>query len=420
MHESRLELDDDGRVLDAPGEPLDLVADPEPRYRVRLPRGTGAVALAALLSLGAWFALRPPPEPPLAASVESVGLAPAATLDDPLVALYRVDPAAARTSVDVLGLVGPGVRASTAYADPAGRGVRIVVVPDCDAAPSGPSAYALDLAVTSDAGATASGRLPLAEGGMDWSAAIEDRCWRRATAAGLSLVSVSAEPDIGRGMVRVQALLRNGTGRDLSLSALDVADIASIETAPVAGLPASGQATVQARVSGRCGTAGSPPSLSWAVGPAGSPPQLTLTTPLTSADQREIAQAMGVLCSSPPPTTVSVVSVRALPGDPLVTWVGGAALEVRLRVSSGAIAVALGSDPSGATADARRAFSYETVTGPVQDAEVTVRWDVPCVVAPNRSLPVVARTQRLAFASSVQLTGEAVDRAVSQACGLGA
>ena len=417
MHESRLELDDDGRVLDAPAAPLDLVADAEPRHRLRLPRGTGIVALALLVALGAWFALRPPPEPPLAASVEGVGISPSTTLDDPVVALYRIDPSA-RTSVEVLGLSGPGVRASTAYADPDGRGVRIAVVPDCDAATTQDGAYALDLAVTSDAGATTQGRLPLADGPVDWSGAIEDRCWRRATAAGLSLVSVRAEPDIDRGMVRVQAVLRNGTGRDLSLSALDVADIASIETAPVSDLPAAGQAEVQARVSGRCGTAGSPPSLSWAVGPSDGPPRLTLTTPLTPADQRQIAQAMGVLCSSPPPTTVTVVSVDAVPGDPLVTWIGGSAVDVRLRVSTGAIAIELGSDPTGATADARRSFSYETVTGPVQDAEVTVRWNVPCIVAPNRTLPVLARTQRLAFTSSVQLTGADVDAAVSEACGL--
>lgn len=419
MRESRLELDDDGRVLDAPAEPLDLVADTEPRHRLRLPRGTGIVALALLVALGAWFALRPPPEPPLAASVDGVGIAPASGLDDPLVALYRVDPSEPRTSVEVLGLVGPGVRASTAYADPAAQGVRIAVVPDCDAAPTSGGSYAVDLAVTNDAGATAQGLLPLADGPVDWSAAIEDRCWRRATSAGLSLVSVRAAPDIGRGLVSVQAVLRNSTGRDLSLRALDVADIANIETAPVSDLPATGQTEVQARVSGRCGTAGSPPSLSWAVGPAGAASPLTLITPLAPADQREIARAMGVLCSSPPPTTVTVESVRAVPGDPQVTWVGGAVVEVRLRVSTAAASIGLGSDPTGATADGRRSFSYETVAGPVQDAEVTVRWNVPCVVAPDRSLPVLARTQRLAFASSVQLTGGVVDTAVSEACGLG-
>ena len=349
--------------------------------------------------------------------MEAVGIAPAATLDDPVVALYRVDPGAARTSVEVLGLVGPGVRASTAYADPAGRGVRVAVVPDCDTASVSTAAYALDLEVTSDAGATASGLLPLADGPVDWSAAIEDRCWRRATAAGLSLVSVSAAPDIGRGLVRVQALLRNGTGRALSLSALDVADVATLETAPVADLRADGEAAAEARVTGRCGTAGSPPSLSWAVGPQGAPPQLTLTTPLAPAAQRAIAQAMGVLCSSPPPTTVAVVDARAVPGSDVALRAGGAAVDLTLRVSTGGVSVALGSDPAGATSDSRRAFSYVELPGPVQDAEVTLRWEVPCVVAPNRSLPVLARTQRLAFASAVQLTGGLVDEAVSEACG---
>lgn len=417
MHESRLELDDDGRVVDAPAEPLDLVADAEPRARrVRLPRGTGAAALAVLVALGLWFALRPPPEPPVAASVEGIGISPSTSLDDPVVALYRVDPTAARTSVTVLGLVGPGVRASTAYADPAGRGVRIAVVPDCYAAPSGPATYALDLEVTSDVGASAQGRLPLADGPVDWSGTIEDRCWRRATAAGVSLVSVSAEPDIARGLVRVQALLRNASGRDLSLSALDVADVATLETAPVAELRSGASASVAARVTGRCGTAGSPPSLAWSVGPLGDPPRTTVTTPLDEDQRRAIARAMGVLCSSPPPTAATVVDARAVPGSDVDLRAGGAAIDVTLRVSTGGVSIALGSNPAGATSDSRRAFAYEVLAGPVQDAEVTVRWEVPCTAPPDRSLPVVTRTQRLAFSSAVRLEGPLVESALARAC----
>jgi len=415
MRESRLELDDDGRVVDAPHEPVDLVSD-VPSRRAALPRGTGPVVLVLLVALAAWLSLRPEPAPAVAADVTAVGLLPAGDDDAPVVALYRVDPAAARTTVQVHGLVGPGVRASSAYADPAGRGLRVAVVPDCAAPPPEGSAYGLDLTVTSAGGGTAQGVVPAAAGPVDWAAAMVERCWRRTTAAGVALAGLTAEPDLARGLVRVEAVLRNGTGGGLAVSALDVADVSTLETAPVSSLAAASRAAVQARVTGRCGTAGSPPSLSWAVGPQGAPPRLTVTTPLTPEQQRTIAQAMGVLCSSPPATSVAVVSAR--PAPPAATAAGerGAAVDLRLRVTSGAILVALGDDPSGATADARRAFSYAVLQGPVRDGEAVVRWQLSCDASPATALPLETRTQRLSFRSSVPLTGAVAQAAVREAC----
>ncbi|MGD9955044.1 MAG: hypothetical protein AB7O74_03340 [Candidatus Nanopelagicales bacterium] len=414
MHESRLELDDDGRVLDAPSEPVDLVADP-PSQRRRLPRGTGPVVLVALVALAAWMSLRPEPAPALAAEVAAVGLVPAVDIDGPVVALYRVEPAAARTTVQVQGLVGPGVRASSAYADPAGRGLRVAVMPDCAALPPEGSAYGLGLTVTGAGGGTARGVVPAA-GTVDWAAAIAERCWRRTTAAGLTLAGLTAEPDLARGIVRVSATLRNGTPNLVEVSALDVADVSTLEMAPASTLAAASRAAVQSRVTGRCGTAGSPPSLSWAVGPAGAPPQLTVTTPLSQEQQRTIARAMGVLCSSPPATSVAVVSAAPAPAAATATGERGAAVDLRLRVTSGAILVALGDDPSGATADARRAFSYAVLHGPVRDGEAVVRWQLSCEAPPAAALPLETRTQRLSFRSSVPLTGAVAQAAVREAC----
>ena len=418
MRESRLELDDDGRVVE--GEhalaPVDLVQAATPSARVRLPRRTGAVALGALVLLAAWFVLRPAPAPALAATVSGVGLAPPLADGDPLVALYRVAPKGGADSVEVLGLVGPGVRASSAHPDPGGRGTRIAVVPDCLGSPSVGS-FSLELRVSSAAGATTEGLLPLTDPAVDWAAAIADRCWTESTRAGISLVGLSASPDIERGLVRVSATLRNDTPRDLGISAVDVADVATLEAAPAAPLPASASTTASARITGRCGTAASPPSLSWAVGPEGESPRLTLTTPLTADQRLSVAQAMDVLCSSPPPTTVELVS--ATPATPPAgdIGLGGAAIDLRFRVSTGGVLVALGDDPAGATADARRAFGYAVVTGPVEDAEATVRWDVVCYAQRPRSLSVETRTQRLSFRSVVVLTQPGVTAALDRACG---
>ena len=414
MHEGRLELDDDGRVLDAPSAPVDLVADPPPARR-RLPRATGPAVLVALVALAAWMSLRPEPAPAVAAEVAAVGLVPAVDIDGPVVALYRVEPAAARTTVQVQGLVGPGIRASSAYAEPAGRGLRVAVVPDCSALPPAGSAYGLGLTVTGPGGATARGAVPTA-GTVDWAAAIAERCWRRTASAGLTLAGVTAEPDLARGIVRVSATLRNGTSDLLAVSALDVADVSTLEMAPVSSLAAASRAAVESRVTGRCGTAGSPPSLSWAVGPAGAPPRLTVTTPLSREQQRTIARAMGVLCSSPPTTSVAVVSAAPAPAAATATGERGAAVDLRLRVTSGAVLVALGDDPSGATADARRAFSYAVLQGPVRDGEAVVRWQLTCDAPPTSAMPLETRTQRLSFRSSVPLTGAVALAAVREAC----
>lgn len=418
MSDSRLELDDDGRVVggDHAVAPVDLVQAAEPSARVRIPRGSGVVALGALVLLAAWFALRPAPAPVLAATVSGVGLSPVLTDGDPLVALYRVAPAEPSSTVEVLGLVGPGVRASSARADPDGRGTRIAVVPDCLAS-SPVGSFSIALRVRSSAGASTEGLLPLTDPAIDWAAAIENRCWTESTRAGISLVGLSASPDISRGLVRVSATLRNGTARDLVISAVDVADVATLEAAPASTLAASATTTASARLTGRCGTAGSPTSLSWAVGPEGGSPLLTLTTPLSPDERRSITQAMAVLCSSPPPTAVELVSAAAARPGAIDVGIGGAAIDLRFRVSTGGVLVGLGDDPAGSTADARRAFGYAVVTGPVQDAEVTVRWDIVCNAVRSRSLPVETRTQRLSFRSVVLLTEPAVTAAITAACG---
>jgi hypothetical protein len=418
MSESRLELDDDGRVVGGDGavQPLDLVLAAEQSGRVRLPRRTGAIALGALALLALWFTLRPAPPPAVAATVSGVGLFPAVRDGDPLVALYRVAPPDGSGTVEVFGLVGPGVRASSTHADPDGRGTRIAVVPDClDPAP--PGSFSLAVRVSSPAGTATEGLLPLTDPGIDWAAAIEDRCWTESTRAGISLVGLRASADISRGLVRISATLRNDTARDLAISAVDVADVATLEAAPASTLSATASTTAAARVTARCGTASSPPSLSWAVGPAGETPRLTLMTPLAAPERRSIAQSMAVLCSSPPPTSVHLVSATAVPSSGIDAALGGAAIDLRFRVSTGGVLVGLGDDPAGSTADARRAFGYAVVTGPVKGTEVTVRWDVVCSASRTRSLPVETRTQRLAFQSAVPLTGPAVTRALTAACG---
>jgi hypothetical protein len=140
-------------------------------------------------------------------------------------------------------------------------------------------------------------------------------------------------------------------------------------------------------------------------------------TPLAAPERRSIAQSMAVLCSSPPPTSVHLVSATAVPSSGIDAALGGAAIDLRFRVSTGGVLVGLGDDPAGSTADARRAFGYAVVTGPVKGTEVTVRWDVVCSASRTRSLPVETRTQRLAFQSAVPLTGPAVTRALTAACG---
>jgi len=158
--DGRLELDDLGSVIDhastlAPSAPDDLLeGNDAPTWGERLEaRGitpwlrrhrvvlaVGAVTVVAVGALGsAWTRSQPPPvDPTIRATVAdalSDGLAtqvPGVVYDGYTAVAVQVQPAAGE-AITVLGIIGPGIRASRAVPDPAGAGVDdVFLAPGCD------------------------------------------------------------------------------------------------------------------------------------------------------------------------------------------------------------------------------------------------------------------------------------------------
>ncbi len=454
--DGRLELDDDGRVLDdGPPHPApDVLADPlrpkgsgplasylagswVARRRPAVTRivagGTALVALAVTVSV----ARGEPTAPDLDARVTGIALVTEADgpgADGVLVGTYRVTPADPRTTVTVDGVVGPGIRASGSRGRAGGDGDdrAVAALPDCADPRSldGPaSGYALDTTRTGPGGRAVRERIPVPGGIVDWGSAVRRACW---AAAGRDLVPVSLATRVaadGR-RVTLDVGLRNGMGRDVEVHAVDVADVATLDAAD-AGVVATGATrtlrvrvpvTDCARADGAPGSmaarSGVPASLPWAVGPVGDAPVAVVAVPLTPAQVAAAARAVRAACGSGPSLVVRVLDARPAPRDQVASDLSGAALVVRLDLGSDATRLVLGEDTTGLTADARVAFPQQQVSLRDRRASVALTWNAPCppTGSPPPALPVLLVAEGRRYTRAVSLSGDRLARAYARAC----
>jgi hypothetical protein len=419
--------------LDRPGSPPPAgPAGTATRARAR----AAALALAAVAVLAVGLVALPRAQPAvvevrrlsadvLPGDVPSVvaGAGPGATLTVSLEVTTRP----AGTAADVTGLIGPGVvgsRVLTAGTDPAARSVQVSL--DCRfylaGAPVGD--LSLDLRTTDTSGHRARARKALAGSARSVGPVARRACWTATAAAGIAADRLTARAGDGR-RVDVSVELRNRTGRDVTVTAVDVTDG---DTRPGAGarVLADGtqeRLTVRLPVE-RCSLPVAddavPSSLVWAVGPAGGEP-VTFAVRLDAEQQRTLRSAVRDVCGDPPSLDLHLVSARVL-DDPLVVDPRGRSVLLRLRVGPGPRRILeLGDHTGGLTADARPAFTGATAQVGAAPADTELVWHTRCggrIWPPSGAvvLPVRTTVRGLTYAWSVPLDGRMLGDALRPSC----
>jgi hypothetical protein len=454
MVTGRLDLDDDGKVVDdgVPAPPADLLDDglPAPRRpaesvrraAARHPLATGVVAVVTVLmvALGAVVATRPaPPVPITGLALTPVPLthllaSPESLARQGLVgAAYDVVGPTGSQPAQVRGIVGPGIRASSARSAGAtltpAREFLVTAIPDC-ADPAvldpGPADYRLDVSRTDDQGRTQTARVDVPDAAAAWLAPLRTQCWSVLARAGLTLRGVTAAVDRHHTTVLVTAELANGLGRPATVTAVDVADVSTIDPADTADLPVGATAHLRVRIPvTQCGSgsrAAAPAvvtSVGWAVGPVGGDPAAVVATPLTPAEQAVVAGAVEQLCGAAPVAQVHVVSVSTEPVNPFLADDRGVSLALRASVATTADDVLAGDDPAALTSDARPVFTAEDAT--VRDGSVMLAlvWNARCPASPVAAprLPMRLRAGGLTYVTSTVLRDPVLARGYAAACG---
>ncbi|WP_088282122.1 hypothetical protein [Kineosporia sp. A_224] len=380
-----------------------------------LPRAEPAVVEVRRLSA----AVLPGDVPPVVA-----GAVPGATLT----VSVSVGTRPAGTTAVVTGLLGPGVvgsRVLTAGADPAARAVQVSL--DCRPYLAGAPAGDLRLVLrtTDTAGHRATVRQTVDGSARSVGPVARQACWSAAAGAGLTVDRVTADPGDGR-RVDAVVVLRNGTGRDVTVTAADVADVDTLPAAGTRVLAAGAQAGLTVRLPvARCTSPvpddAAPASLAWAVGPAGGAPVAFADVRLDARQQATLRSAVGRLCGEPPAVAVDLVSARVL-DDPLVVDPRGRSVLLRLRVAPGERRlVELGDHTGGLTADARPAFTGATAQVGRAPVVAELVWHTRCGGRPWPPsgavvLPVRTTVGGRTYAWSVPLDGQVLGAALRPSC----
>ncbi|WP_088313519.1 hypothetical protein [Kineosporia sp. R_H_3] len=428
-------MSDDWLVdLDRPGSPpAGGPAGPATRPRAR----AAALALAAVAVLAVGLVALPRAEPAvvevrrlsaavLAGDVPSVGsgAAPAATLT----VSVEVGTRPAGTTAVVTGLVGPGVvdsRVVPAGTDPAARAVQVSL--DCRTyladAPAGD--LSLVLRTTDTSGHRGTARQAVDGSARSVGPVARRACWSAAAGAGLVVERVTARPGDGR-RVDAVVVLRNGIGRDVTVTAVHPSDVDPPPDAHPLALAAGARAGLTVRLPvARCTTPVAddavPASLVWAVGPAGGDPVTVADVRLDARQQETLRSAVGRSCGEPPAVEVDLVSAEVL-DDPLIVDPRGRSVLLRLRVAPGQRRlVELGDHTGGLTADARPTFTGATAQVGSAPVVAELVWHTRCGGRPWPPsgavvLPVRTTVRGLTYAWSVPLDGQVLGAALRPSC----
>ncbi len=277
--DGRLELDELGSVIDhasslGPTAPEDvLTGDERPTLRERLESSgvapwvgrhalalgiTAAVAVAvAVLGIG-WARSQPPPlDPAIAAEVSDAtadGTAqqvPGTTYDGSLSLALRIQKGNDSDTIDVLGIAGPGIRASTAVPDLSATAAGVVdvfLVPGCDDPHSFTATFAdyhLRARRTDGYGRVTVGELtlpsPVAAQLADTSA---QNCFQTRVGESVTVTEVALRTDVARRVVHADITLHNGLEQNLRIEGVSSTSTAVEPTVEQTDL-LSGESAVQ-------------------------------------------------------------------------------------------------------------------------------------------------------------------------------
>ena len=394
-----------------------------------------ALALAAVAALAVGLVALPRAEPVvvgvgrLSADVRPGGVPPAVTGTGPgatLTLSVDVTTRPAGTSAVVTGLAGPGVVGSRVLTAGPGPGRSVQVSLDCRpylaGAPVGD--LGLELRTTDTAGHRTTVRQPLAGSARSVGPVARRACWAATAGAGLVVDRLTARP--GDGRVDAVVHLRNRTGRDVAVTAVDIADVDTLPDADSRVLAPGAQERLAVRLPvDRCTSPVAddtvPASLVWAVGPGGADPVAFAAVRLDARQQETLRAAVGRLCGTPPAVDVDLVAATVL-DDPLVVDPRGRSVLLRLRVGPGQRRLLeLGDHTGGLTADARPAFTGATARVGGAPAVAELVWHTRCGGRPWPPsgavvLPVRTTVRGITYAWSVPLDGRVLGDALRPSC----
>jgi hypothetical protein len=435
----RLELDDDGRALDAPDADRVVESAQESPSRAGrvldavLSGGSGSSTTARLLAgaglagvLAVALVISTRTSAPAPSSADVLGVSAheesraQASAVPRILATYAVRGRPGSAQTWIVGVRGDIV-AQAVETRSRGGTQSFLVDPRCDRllAPEGDPSYQLLLATGLGPGAPTT-TVTGFEGADALTSAAVRACWGSTASRGLRPVSVAARPGAGP-WTALDVVLRNGTAVAMSITAVDVANVDTLSMADSRVVEPGAEATVRVRLPiARC-TSGMPsPSrtvLTWSVGPPDDAPTAFAATTLTPAQSAIIAAAARARCATAPTVSVELLAASsardARSGDER-----GLSVALRLRVTTDAqTVVLLGADPRGLTSDARPVFTGTTVAPGARPRAAELVWHTRC--DPSRvdvTLPVSTTVDGLTYAWSVPLTGASLEAVRTAAC----
>jgi hypothetical protein len=432
--DGRLELDDLGSVMDhasslAPSAADDLLeGNDAPTWherlesrgitpwlrRHRLVLAVGAVAVVAVGAVGtALVRSQPPPvDPTITATVAdalSNGLAtqiPGGTYDGFTAVAVKVEPRAGE-AITVLGITGPGIRASRAVrgATEADDGVEdVFLAPGCDDPRSFIATfddYRLQVRRTDTYGRTTAGTLalPSAIAAQLADSAVEN-CFRARVTEVVTVSAIDIRPDVARRTITAGVTIRNGLDRDLLVQGVSSGSTVLDSFADPADLVAGADTTQQVRLtlvdcgpqqdvitqpSSDASSAQGPVDLNFYVTPLGGGPSgADLTLAWSAADRARIVAATRAMCAGGPGATARVLSASPAPAavSQAYGFTGpndGVVLRMRVEVTSSApVLLTDGSYPYSAQITGPRTVSTVSSVPRGGRSVVTVDWAAQC------------------------------------------
>lgn len=237
--DGRLDLDDLGSVIERASsidEPADVVGE-EPRrtwgerleaagispwvrrHRIALAAGTAAVVVVGV-GATAWLRAQPPPwhaadVSVIAATLDTdYGVSLRPFDDGTAVGAYLATTPDAGTTVRILGVEGPGIRASSVGAPlPTGNQMAAVVraVLGCndETLTAAPTDYRIRVAATDAWGRTSTVFAPVPSDGWSWREVASQTCWRQSAAARVEIGRLRMDVDDGAGALNLRFDVRS-------------------------------------------------------------------------------------------------------------------------------------------------------------------------------------------------------------------
>ena len=432
--DGRLELDDIGSVIDhasslAPSAPDDLLEGHDAptwherlesrgitpwfrRHRIALAVGAGAVVAVGALG-STWVRSQPPPvDPTITATVAdalSNGLAteiPGATYEGFTAVAVKVEPRAGE-AITVLGITGPGIRASRAVRDrtAADDGVEdVFLAPGCDDPRSFTATfddYRLQVRRTDTYGRATVGTLtlPSAIAAQLADSAVQN-CFQSRVSEAVTVTGIDIRPDVARRTITVAVTVHNGLGQDLLAQGVSSASTVLDAFADPADLTTGADTTQKVRLTlvdcspdqvviAQPGGDGSgsqgPVDLNFFVTPlGGGPSSAGVTVGWSTAERARITAATRAMCAGGPGATTRVLSASPAPVavSQAYGFTGpndGVVLRMRVEVASSApVLLTDGSYPYGAKPEGVPSVTTASAVPRGGRAVVTVDWAAQC------------------------------------------